>query len=176
MNITPDQTSSVDIAFILDNVNNYQQLVAAFRPGVEVHVLDAGKDGLDQIAAILDGRSGVGALHIVGHGAPASLNLGTATLDAANAGAYADVLGKIGSALTSGGDILLYGCDVAADAFGARFVGQILAGRRDPRGELRQRGRKKSRYLARATRCRYPGCDAFYEHRQFRPGVHAQRQ
>ncbi|GAB3430014.1 hypothetical protein GCM10027320_09770 [Massilia solisilvae] len=90
-----------------------------------MHVLDASKDGLQQISAILEGRSGVGGLHVVGHGAEGSLNFGSVNLDSANIGGYTEVLGKIGAALAAGGDILLYGCDVGAAAIGARFVGQI---------------------------------------------------
>jgi hypothetical protein len=114
-----------DIAFVFNNVDNYQSLAAAFREGVEVHVLDAQRDGLEQIAAILAGRSGIEELHVIGHGAPGTLQLGTLWLDSANLGAHQDVLRQIGDALTPGGDILLYGCDVAAGAAGAQFVGQI---------------------------------------------------
>ncbi|MGZ5199356.1 MAG: Ig-like domain-containing protein [Telluria sp.] len=113
------------VAFIFNNVAHYQELAAAFRPDVEVHILDATQDGLAQMAAILEGRSGIEALHVVGHGAQGALDMGSLTLDNANIGAHADVLGKIGSSLASGGDILLYGCDVGANAAGAQFVGQI---------------------------------------------------
>lgn len=113
------------IAFIFNNVANYARLVSAFRAGVEVHVLDAAQDGLGQMAAILAGRDGIEALHVVGHGVQGSLDLGSVTLDSATLGSHGDVLGRIGSALAPGGDILLYGCDVGADAPGARFVGAI---------------------------------------------------
>src|SRR3954452_16354711 len=106
------QSSADDIAFVFDNVRNYQALVAAFRPGVEVHVLDATQDGLEQMAVILQGRSEIGALHIIGHGAKGSLDLGSLTLTAQNIEDYRDVLGRIGATLAPGGDILLYGCDV----------------------------------------------------------------
>jgi hypothetical protein len=125
MDIQPAQQSAPQVAFVFSNVANYQELAAAFRPGVEVHILDAGQDGLAQMAAILQGRSGIEALHVIGHGAQGSLEMGNVTLDSANIGAYGDVLGQIGSALVPGGDILLYGCDVGANAAGAQFVGQI---------------------------------------------------
>ncbi|WP_262300076.1 Ig-like domain-containing protein [Microvirga sesbaniae] len=116
---------AAQIAFVFDNVADSEGLVSAFRAGVEVHVLDAAQDGLAQIAAILEGRSNVEALHVVGHGSQGSLDLGTLTLDAGNIGTYSDVLGRIGNALAEDGDILLYGCNVADSALGAQFVGQI---------------------------------------------------
>jgi large repetitive protein len=116
---------STDIAFVFDDVANYQELVAAFRPGVEVHVLDSTGNGLVQMAELLQGRSGIGTLQIVGHGSEASLDLGSLTLTAQNIGESSALLAHIGASLATGGDILLYGCDVAAGPAGARFVGQI---------------------------------------------------
>jgi hypothetical protein len=125
MDSSNSTNSSAQIAFVFNNVANYEILVGAFRPEVEVHVLDAGSDGLAQMAAILAGRSGVAALHVVGHGNVGTLDFGSVTLDAASIGAYDEVLGRIGAALAADGDILLYGCDVAGGALGAKFVGQI---------------------------------------------------
>jgi large repetitive protein len=122
----PDSSlQPTDIAFVFDDVGNYQDLVAAFGPGVGVHVLDSSANGLEQIAQILQGRSGIGALQIVGHGSEASLHLGSLTLMTQNLDEHAGVLGQIGASLVPGGDILLYGCDVAAGAAGASFVDRI---------------------------------------------------
>jgi large repetitive protein len=122
----PDSSlQPADIAFVFDDVADHQTLVAAFRPCVEVHVLDSGANGLAQIAQILQGRSGIGALQIVGHGSEASLHLGSLTLMTQNLDEHASVLGQIGASLVPDGDILLYGCDVAAGAAGARFVERI---------------------------------------------------
>jgi large repetitive protein len=115
------------VAFVFDNVSNYQQLVSAFGSDVEVYLLDASEDGMAQMAAILAGRTGIDTLHIVGHGAQASLNLGSVTLDSGNIGSYGDVLAQVGASLTPSGDILLYGCDIAADATGRSFIEQLAS-------------------------------------------------
>jgi hypothetical protein len=47
-------------------------------------------------------------LHIVGHGDPGVVKLGTALLDSANLNDYANELRNLGQALTQDGDILLY--------------------------------------------------------------------
>ncbi|MFD2365131.1 Ig-like domain-containing protein [Pseudoduganella sp. GCM10020061] len=125
MDIQISQQPAQQVAFVFNNVENYAELVAAFHAGVEVHVLDAARDGLAQMAAVLAGRSGIEALHVIGHGARGALDMGSVTLGNGNIAAYSDVLERIGSALAADGDILLYGCDVGADAQGAQFVGQL---------------------------------------------------
>jgi large repetitive protein len=122
----PDSSlQPTDIAFVFDDVANHQELVAAFGPGVDVHVLDSFGNGLEQMAQILQGRSGIGALQIVGHGSEASLHLGSLRLTAGNIGDYSGVLTHIGASLAPGGNILLYGCNVAAGAVGVSFVDRI---------------------------------------------------
>lgn len=57
-----------EIVFIENNVADYRTLVNGVNPAAEVHVLDAAQDGLAQMAHILDGRSGIDAIHILSHG------------------------------------------------------------------------------------------------------------
>jgi len=98
-----------EIVFIESNVADYQTLVDNINPGAELHVLDAAQDGLAQMAQILEGRSGIDALHIVSHGSVGSVHLGTTYLTSQNLQDHAADLATIGSALTRNGDILLYG-------------------------------------------------------------------
>lgn len=114
--------SGTTIVFIESDVAGYAQLVDSLAPGSEVHVLDAGLDGLAEIARILGGRSGVETVHIVSHGADGLLQLGTTRLEAANLAGHMDALGQIKSALAPGADLLLYGCDVAAGPKGAALL------------------------------------------------------
>lgn len=51
-------TERQEIIFIENNVTDFQTLVDAVKPGMEVHVLDSSKDGLEQMSQILKGRSG----------------------------------------------------------------------------------------------------------------------
>ena len=94
---------------------------------IEVLELDPAQDGLDQIGAALAGRDDLAAIHILSHGASGELQLGADTLDAATLAARAGEIGRWGDALRAGGDILLYGCDVAAGDAGAAFVRQLAA-------------------------------------------------
>lgn len=93
-----------------------------WHPG-EVYVLDADRDGLEQMAEILNGRTGIDAIHIISHGTPGRLELGNAALDTTSiTGMHADELAIIRASLAEEADILLYGCDVSSSADGVAFV------------------------------------------------------
>jgi hypothetical protein len=118
-------SARTEIVFIEDNVADLDTLIQGIAAGKEVIILDSTRDGLSQIAAALEGRSGIDALHIISHGAAGTFNLGELTLNAASLNANSAVLQAIGSSLTAGGDILLYGCDTGAGSSGASFVEQL---------------------------------------------------
>ncbi|MEM8513009.1 hypothetical protein RCH14_002335 [Massilia sp. MP_M2] len=114
-----------EIVFIENNVPDIDTLIRSVGAGRDIVILDAASDGLVQIVAALAGRSGVDAIHIISHGAAGALNLGALTLDAANLNAHDAALQTIGASLAPGGDILLYGCQIGADAAGGDFVGRL---------------------------------------------------
>ncbi len=111
-----------EIVFIEDNVPDITTLIGAMGAGKEFVILDATRDGLQQIADALAGRSSIDALHIVSHGAAGSVGLGTLLLDSAALGTHGEALRTIGASLAAGGDILLYGCDIGAGSTGQAFV------------------------------------------------------
>ncbi|WP_298191005.1 DUF4347 domain-containing protein [Novosphingobium sp.] len=115
------------ITVIDPRVGDIAAVVASLPAGETVYVLDAGQDGIAQIAALLAGQDGIAALHIVGHGSAGALTLGSGTLDAAALAAHADDLAAIGRHLAPGGDILLYGCNVAAGTAGQAFIDALGA-------------------------------------------------
>ncbi|MEJ8855830.1 tandem-95 repeat protein [Variovorax robiniae] len=114
------------VYFIDAALPDTQQLVAALPANAEVHYIEPGTDGVKDIAQALQGRTGISAIHIVGHGSEGVADLGTATLTTATMqGAYRDELAAIGRTLTPDGDILLYACDFGAGADGL-FAAQML--------------------------------------------------
>ena len=123
----PANSAANEIAFIDGSVPDAGSLIAHVQPGTAVVMLDPGRDGLAQIAGYLAGRSGVSAIHIVSHGSEGELRLGNAAINGGNLGAHADELNVIRSALAAGGDILLYGCDVAKGPDGQAFVADLAA-------------------------------------------------
>jgi uncharacterized repeat protein (TIGR02059 family) len=119
--------SSPQVVFVFDNLPDWQLLAAAAPQGAEVVVLDGMQDGLEQIATHLQGRSGIGAVHILSHGSAGNVQLGSTALDASGLQARPELLARIGGALAADGDLLLYGCDVASGATGRQFIEQLAA-------------------------------------------------
>jgi hypothetical protein len=115
---------------VIDNqVKDWQSLVAGVKPDTAVLILDSTRDGLTQISAYLSNSAyaPLQTLQIISHGSTGSLQLGSSTLSKSNLGLYAKQLAKMGSSLTDNGDILLYGCDVAAGQSGLDFINQFSA-------------------------------------------------
>ena len=114
-----------EIVFIDTRVEDYQTLMEGIDFNADVILLDSTRDGVEQIAEVLNGRSDIDAIHLISHGNQAELRLGTSCLtwESMN-GEYADELAIIGQALTNTGDILIYGCN-----FGQGELGQEAASR-----------------------------------------------
>jgi len=116
---SPDMRNGGEIVFVDPSVADYEELVSGLGAAVEVVVLDGDGDGVEQMASVLDGRSGVEAVHIIAHGTPGTLELGTTNLTAASiSGEHADALTVIGRALSEDADILVYGCNFASGSEG----------------------------------------------------------
>ncbi len=117
-----------EIAFVDDQVENFDEIIAAFGPEVEVHIISSDTDGVEQMAIVLNGRENVSAIHIISHGTAGSLSLGSATLNSETMqGAHASDLAAIGAALSDSADILIYGCDFAAGDVGQVAVNLLAS-------------------------------------------------
>ena len=107
----PTPSGRQEMVFIDTRVEDYQTLMKGIHPGAEVVLLDAGQDGLEQIAEVLKGRNAVDAIHLIGEGTEAELHLGTAFLtNDSISNQYAALLSQIGQSLTADADLLIYGC------------------------------------------------------------------
>lgn len=114
-----------ELVFIESNVEDHSTLVRDFGPGVHPYVLDAQQDGLVEMARVLSQYDKVDAIHLVSHGASGALHLGALTLTESNLGLYVKELAAVRRALKPGGDLLLYGCEVAAGQKGQNFVSAL---------------------------------------------------
>ncbi len=113
------------ILFIDSRVAVYQSLLTGLSGDVEVHLIVAERDGVAQMAQILNGRSGLDSIQIISHGSSGTLYLGSTVLDNTNLSSYADSLAQIGQSLNASGDILLYGCNVAQGDAGIQFINSL---------------------------------------------------
>ncbi|MEG4470331.1 FG-GAP-like repeat-containing protein, partial [Microcoleus sp. AT9_B5] len=104
-----------NLVFIASNVEDYQILISGISPNAEVIILDETLDGIEQITERLAIEQNIEAIHIISHGSPGAVQLGANTLNTSNIESFACQLKQWRKALTKGADILLYGCNVAAD-------------------------------------------------------------
>jgi hypothetical protein len=94
---------------------------------VEVIVIRADEDGLARITDTLAGRQDVAAVHLISHGDDGKVQLGQTVLDAQTLLQRASEIALWGSAFAADGDLLIYGCDVAASANGQTLVQDLAA-------------------------------------------------
>jgi VCBS repeat-containing protein/CshA-type fibril repeat protein len=121
-------TSAQEIVFIDGSLEDLDVILADIGPDVEVHILTPEQDGVEQIAALLQGRKNINAIHIISHGTVGDLALGSAHLNSASmVGEHADDLAVIATALSEQADILIYGCDFAADEQGQQAAALLAS-------------------------------------------------
>ena len=113
------------IAFVFDDVADYQSIVASIGDTASVYVLDAKQNGLEQIAAQLGQEAAVSAVHIFSHGSAGQIRLGSLTLDAQNIQEYGTSLQRIGESLAGNRDLLFYGCQVGAGDEAPALLSQL---------------------------------------------------
>ncbi|MEO8497833.1 MAG: DUF4347 domain-containing protein, partial [Planctomycetota bacterium] len=130
---TPQAALRKEIAFVDSQVLDYQQLIddlqsqSGLDGQFEIVLLDANRDGVEQISEALAGYHELDAIHLISHGTDGAVKLGSTWLTSDNLAAYAEQIAGWGGALTTDGDLLLYGCDLAAHAKGQELVDALGA-------------------------------------------------
>jgi Domain of unknown function (DUF4347)/Concanavalin A-like lectin/glucanases superfamily/Bacterial Ig domain/Domain of unknown function (DUF2341)/Cadherin domain len=123
----------LELVFVNSNTPDYQSLLDDLLANtdsdreLEIYLLDAHRDGIEQISAILDGYSNIDAIHLVSHGENGALQLGQTWLKSDQLAGYAGLLGGWQSSLASNSDIMIYGCDLASDSSGRDLIEAISA-------------------------------------------------
>ena len=74
---------------------------------------------------LLADRSDLAAVHFITHGADGQINLGNSWLNSTTLQQNSDAVAAWGNALTESGDILFYGCNIAADSGGQNLLANI---------------------------------------------------
>ncbi|MDJ0807592.1 MAG: cadherin-like domain-containing protein, partial [Gammaproteobacteria bacterium] len=123
-------SSSTQLVFVDTTVPDYNQLIDGIledkdEQNLMIYLLNDNSDGVGQISNILSQHTDVDALHLISHGSPGSLQLGDSVLNTTNVSAYSDELTQWGNSLTVGADLLIYGCDFAANDQGQFLIDAI---------------------------------------------------
>lgn len=107
------------------SVPNYLSLIHSVSSDAEILVLDPHQDGVEQITQILAERQLVESLHILSHGAPGTVQLGSTRLGKDTLTQYRQQIQSWFKAFSAQAEVFLYGCEVAAGAVGQQFVQQL---------------------------------------------------
>lgn len=119
--------STQSIVFIDATVSDRQTLINSVAPGTAVVVLDANRNGVEQITETLAHVQSIESIHIVSHGSPGCLYLGNSQLSLDTFAEHTAQIQTWRSALSAEASILLYGCNVAAGDAGSEFVESLHA-------------------------------------------------
>ncbi|MES9910239.1 MAG: DUF4347 domain-containing protein, partial [Candidatus Thiodiazotropha sp.] len=109
---TPDYQSLVD-DLISQNGNGRS---------FEIVLLDSTGNGIEQISDILSAYQDLDAVHILSHGSDGGVQLGDAYLNLDSLSANAGAIESWREAFSEAGDLLIYGCDLAASGDGQSLV------------------------------------------------------
>lgn len=115
------------IVFIDSRVVDYQALIAQLGADTQWVLLDAERDGVEQMQSVVSGYNDLDSIQVISHGSVGALYLGSTVLSLTNLQSYSTQLESIGASLKSDGDILLYGCNVAQGVGGRMFIDSLAA-------------------------------------------------
>src|SRR5438552_1858770 len=114
-----------EFAFIDPGVSDLGTLLQGLRSEITAVVLGAERSAVAQIADHLAGCRGLSAIHIIAHGAPGEIGFTAGRLSLATISGCADDLARIGDALDSQGELLLWSCETGQRPEGERFVAAL---------------------------------------------------
>jgi VCBS repeat-containing protein len=123
-NVARDQ-SRKSVVFIDSAVADYETIINSFKENTEFYLINSNEDGFKKIDEILNDRKDIDALHIIGHGSAGQILFGNAFLNNDTITNYQATLASIGQSLTTSGDILFYGCNVASTEQGEILIKKI---------------------------------------------------
>ena len=116
-----------EIMFFDSSPKHDFQLETPYSSHVLLSVLPVNTPGIEYITSTLSTYQDISAIHIVTHGAPGQINIGSDVLEAVSLQTRAQDLAAWGNALIPGGDILFYGCSVAQGNVGGGLIDRIAA-------------------------------------------------
>ncbi len=117
-----NQETGNELVIIDEQVESQYQLTAQVNPGREVVVLNGDVEAVLQISHILAGYENLSAIHIISHGVPGELVFASSRIGIETIRRYSSLVSGWGQALSSTGDLLLYGCRIGAESRGGDFV------------------------------------------------------
>ena len=118
-------TRTKQFVFIDSAVDDIEVLIESFDDNTEVHIIQSDVDGFKEMQNILADEKNIDGIHVIGHGSIGQIAFGDAILNSDTLNEYKQTLKDIGASLSVDGDILFYGCNIAADESGEILIKQI---------------------------------------------------
>ncbi len=118
-------TRTKQFVFIDSAVDDIEVLIESFDDNTEVHIIQSDVDGFKEMQNILADEKNIDGIHVIGHGSIGQIAFGDAILNSETLNEYKQTLKDIGASLSADGDILFYGCNIAADESGELLIKQI---------------------------------------------------
>ncbi|RYY76393.1 MAG: DUF4347 domain-containing protein [Gammaproteobacteria bacterium] len=127
---TAPEAATHSLVFVDTHVADYQRLVDDIlnnpdNKNIEIIFLDQNQDGITQITQSLSLYTNITSIHLISHGVPGELQLGSTVLNGNTIAQFINELASWQTNLTSEADILIYGCDLAANDAGVQLLQQL---------------------------------------------------
>ncbi|MCU7857934.1 MAG: DUF4347 domain-containing protein, partial [Candidatus Thiodiazotropha sp. (ex Lucinoma borealis)] len=128
---TESEVTSQELVIIDPSTPDYQSLVddligqSGDGRSFEIVLLDADSNGIEQISDTLSHYTGLDAVHLISHGSDGEIHLGDAVIDLDEVQHNGEAMNAWGNAFSAEGDLLIYGCDLAATIEGERLVDSL---------------------------------------------------
>jgi uncharacterized repeat protein (TIGR01451 family) len=116
---------SNQLVFVDPGVKDAQTLLKGLPANSQVIVLDANRDGVEQMTAAIAQRQNLTGIHILSHGQAGSVLLGRTQLNRLTLDRYTPQLQQWAKSLAPGADVLFYGCDLAGNPAGQKLIQQL---------------------------------------------------
>jgi glucose/arabinose dehydrogenase len=114
------------IVIIDPQVDKLECIVESALPGMQAVVLNPHKDGILQITRVLAKYKNIDSLHIISHGSPGLLGLGSTLIDIEKLSLYREHIIEWTHHLKERASIVLYGCSLAAGRAGQEFLQSLI--------------------------------------------------
>ena len=116
---------SNELVFLDANIEGYHHLETSLSETFDIVVLESDENATQRITQSLSSKHSLDAIHIVSHGAPGSILLGSQQLTLETLDQHGEMLTSLQNALSDSGDIFIYGCNVAQGEIGEAFTSAL---------------------------------------------------
>ncbi|MCU7805801.1 MAG: DUF4347 domain-containing protein, partial [Candidatus Thiodiazotropha sp. (ex Lucinoma borealis)] len=129
--VTDPDVTSQELVIIDQTTPAYQSLIddlisqSGDGRSFEIVLLDTDSNGIVQISETLSQYMDLDAVHLISHGSQGEIQLGSTTIDLDEVQHNGKAINAWGNAFSAEGDLLIYGCDLAATIEGERLVGSL---------------------------------------------------